>query len=173
MGDENGEEKVLWNLWGTDIRGLKTIDKTLGKIKNKNAKKILSMINVLIPDHNDDNVVTIYYILRNRTGFMIGRTENDTQVEIIIESERNEHTHADDLFKIGIIMKELDYWGECHIAFMNGRTEDLYIEMYDVDANIFGESFLIGDVPKDWVPPQHQMTDEEQQGEIDRIGAIQ
>lgn len=166
------EEKILWNLWGTDIRGLETIDKTLDKIKNKNAKKILSMIDILIPDHNDDTV-TVYYILKNRTGFTRDRRENDTQVDIIIGFEHNEHAHADDLFKIGTIMKELDFWGECHLAFMNGWSEDLYIEMYDVDASIHGDSFLMGDVPKYWIPPQHKMTDEEQQAEMDRIGGIQ
>lgn len=169
MGDENKEEKVLWNLWGTDIRGLKSIDKTLGKIKNKNAKKILSMIDILIPDHNDDATVTIYYILKNRTGYAVDRTVNDTQVDIIIGFEHNEHAHADDLFSIGTIMKELDLWGECHVAFMNGWTENLYIEMMDVDGNIFGDSFLMGDVPKHWIPPQHKMTDEEQQAEMNRI----
>lgn len=172
LTSENREEKVLWNLWGVDIRGIASIDKTLGNIKNKNAKKILSMIDILIPDHNDDNTVTIYYILRERTGHMVGRTENDTQVDIIIGFECNEHAHAADLFSIGTIMKELDFWGECHVAFMNGWTEDLYIEMHDVDANIIGDSFLMGDVPKYWIPPQHKMTDEEQQAEIDRIGAV-
>ena len=167
------EETVLWNLWGTDIRGLKSIDKTLDKIKNKNAKKILSMIDILIPDHNDDSTVTIYYILKNRIGCRLDRRENDTQVNIIIGFEHNEHAHADDLFKIGTIMKELDFWGECHLAFMNGWTEDLYIEMSDVDATIFYESFLMGDVPDDWIPPQHKMTDDEQRAEMNRIVGIQ
>lgn len=172
MSNENREEKVLWNLWGTDIRGLETIDKTLGNIKNKNAKKILSMIDILIPDHNDDATVTVYYILKDRIGFAVDRVENDTQVDIIIGFEHNEHAHAADLFSIGTIMKELDFWGECHVAFMNGWSEDLYIEMSDVDADIIGDSFLMGDVPKDWVPPQHEMTDDEQQAEMDRIRAV-
>jgi len=44
--------------------------------------------------------------------------------------------------------------------------------MHDVDSDIFFESFLKKDVPDQWIPPQHKMTDEEQQAEIDRIGGI-
>ena len=156
----NDEEKVVLNLWGTDIRGLDYISKTMGEIVNENARKILDMIDVLLPVHNDKDSVHLFYVLNRRTGFEINRrgTQSKTQVDIYIQFETNEHTHADDIPKIGVIMKELDFWGECHIAHWDGWSEGLVICMGDVDDHIIGASFLVGDVPTEWLPTHHKMT---------------